>query len=204
MPAVLTDAEIEALRFHLGYGNIGVGGYPHSPDGYLEAFRDVVAEYLTTDEETTATTAITAGSTTTVTPASMTGIAVNVRLVVDVAEETEFVVVKSTTGTTFTAKFTLAHPASGYPVAIESGLTRARYLIHRANKAHEKLNSGSITTSAGLKSVGRGAVEWYGDGAVFKQTMEHYRGIVQQLADLVRIQPRWVNENESTRQLEAY
>lgn len=200
---VLSDPEIEALRFHLGYGNIGVGGYPHTPDGYFEAFRDVVAEYLTTEDETTATTAITANTTTTVTPAAMTGIAVNVRLVVDVGEDAEFVVVKSTTATTFTAKFTLAHPASGYPVAVESGLARCRYLLHRANKAFEKLTGGSITTSAGLKSVGRGAVEWYGDGAVYKQTLGHYRGIVTQLSDLVRVAPRWADEGP-VRQLEAY
>lgn len=203
MAAVLSDPEIEALRFHLGYGNIGVGGYPQTPDGYFEAFRNVVAEYLTTAAETTATTAITAASTTTITPVAMTGIAVNTRLVVDVGEDAEFVVVKSVTGSTFTAKFASAHPASGYPVAVESGLARCRYLIHRANKAFEKLTGGSITTSAGLKSVGRGAVEWYGEGAVYKQTLSHYRGIVEQLSSLVRVAPNWANEGASG-QLEAY
>ncbi len=206
MTMVLTAAEVEAIRFHLGYGNIAVGAYPHTPDGYFEAFTNVVAEYLSTGAETTATTAIAAGSTTTVTPVSMTGIAVNVRLIVDVADEADIVVVKSVTATTFTAKFALAHPASGYPIAVESGVSRARYLIHRANKALEKLTGGSITTSAGLKSVGRGAVVWQEGGAVFSQTQQHYRGIVEQLSSLVRVLPRWANDGDGGRvtQLEAY
>lgn len=204
--AVLTDAEIEAIRFHLGYGNIGLGGYPHTPDGYFEAFRDVVAEYLTTGDETTAATAITAGSTTTVTPVSMTGIAVNVQLVVDVADEAEFVVVKATTATTFTAKFATAHAASGYPVAVASGVARCRYLIHRCNRALEKVTGSSMTNSAGLKSVGRGAVEWFGTGAVLTATQQAYLAVVDQLSSLVRVAPRWVNDGSGGRvhQLEAY
>jgi hypothetical protein len=33
---VLTSAEIEAVRFHLDYGNISVGGYPYTPEGYFD------------------------------------------------------------------------------------------------------------------------------------------------------------------------
>lgn len=185
--AVLTDAELEELRWHLGWGNISVGGYPHTPDGYFEAIRNVVAEYLTTEAETSATTAITANTTATVTPVSMTDIATNVRLVVDVGDDAEVVVVKSTTATTFTAKFTVAHEATGYPVAVFSGLARLRLLLHQANKAFVTLTGSTITKSAGLKSVGRGAVEWYGGGAQYQAIVQHYRGIVMQLSSLVRV-----------------
>jgi hypothetical protein len=202
--AVLTDAEIEELRWHLGWGNISVGGYPHTPDGYYEAIRNVVAEHLTTDEETSATTAITANSTTTVTPVSMTGIAANVRLLVDVGDEAEVVVVKATTATTFTAKFTIAHGATGYPIAVYSGLARLRYLLHQANKAFATLTGSEITNAAGLKSVGRGAVEWYGNGAKLVALQQHYRNIVLQISSLVRVPVNDELWGGPLHQMEAY
>src|SRR5690606_33031368 len=101
--------------------------------------------------------------------------------------EAEVVVVKAATATTFTAKFIIAHAATGYPVAIYSGLARLRYLLHQANKAFTTLTGNTITKSAGLKSVGRGAVEWYGNGAQFQAIQQHYRGIVLQLSSLVRV-----------------
>jgi hypothetical protein len=202
--AVLTDAEIEELRWHLGWGNISVGGYPHTPDGYFEAIRDVVAEYLTTDEETSATTAIAANSTTTVTPVSMTGIAANVRLLVDAGDEAELVVVKSVTASTFTAKFTLAHASSGYPVAIYSGLARLRFLLHQANKAFTTLTGTEVTNAAGLKSVGRGAVEWYGNNAKLEALQQHYRNVVMQLSSLVRVPVNDELWGGPLHQMEAY
>lgn len=204
MTMVLTASEVEAIRFHLGYGNINVGAYPYTPDGFYELFTDVVAANLSTGAETTATTAITANSTTTVTPVSMTGIDVNVRLIVDVGEEADTTIVKSVTGTTFTAVFVHAHPASGYPIAVESGVSRARYLLHRATKAFEKLTSSTVTNAAGLKSVGRGAVVWQDGGAVYSQTLQAYRGVVMQLSDLVRVLPRWAAEGGRVTQLETY
>jgi len=202
--AVLTDAEIEELRWHLGWGNISVGGYPHTPDGYFEAIRNVVAEYLTTDEETSATTAITAASTTSVTPVSMTGIAANVRLLVDAGDEAELVVVKSVTASTFTAKFALAHASSGYPVAIYSGLARLRFLLHQANKAFTTLTGTEITNAAGLKSVGRGAVEWYGNNAKLEALQQHYRNVVMQLSSLVRVPVNDELWSGPIHQMEAY
>lgn len=202
--AVLTDAEIEELRWHLGWGNISVGGYPHTPDGYFEAIRDVVAEYLTTEAETSATTAITANTTTVVTPVSMTDIAANVRLLVDVGDEAEVVTVKATTATTFTAKFAIAHAATGYPVAVYSGLARLRFLLHQANKAFTTLTGSEITNAAGLKSVGRGAVEWYGNGAKFTALTQHYRGIVMQLSSLVRVPVNDELWGGPIHQMEAY
>ena len=55
MTMVLTASEVEAIRFHLGYGNINVGAYPYTPDGFYELFTDVVAANLSTGAETTAT-----------------------------------------------------------------------------------------------------------------------------------------------------
>jgi hypothetical protein len=185
--AVLTDAEIEELRWHLGWGNINVGGYPHTPDGYFEAIRDIVAENLTTEAETSATTAVAANAIAVVTPVSMVDIAPNVRLVIDAGDEAEVVVVKAVTATTFTAKFTIAHTSAGYPIAIYSGVARLRILLHRANAAFFTLTGTTITKSAGLKSVGRGAVEWYGPGMQMQAILNHYKAIVAELSSLVRV-----------------
>lgn len=197
----LTTAEIEELRLHLQYGNIGVGAYPSSPDGFYELFYDVVSPYLSTGTETSATTAITANTTTTVTPVSMTNIIVYGRLIVDVGDEAEVVTVKAITGSTFVAAFKKAHAATGYPIATNSGVARLRMLLHDANKAYATMTGTTITSSAGLKSVGRGAVEWFGAGAVLSSVQQQYRAILEQIASLVQVP---VNGDGRTTRLEMY
>jgi hypothetical protein len=197
----LTAGEVEALRRHLQYGNIGVGAYPNTPDGFYEVFYDVISPYLSTGTETSATTAIAANTTTTVTPASMTGIAVYGRLVVDADEAAEVVTVKAVTASTFVAAFKKAHAASGYPIATDSGVARLRLLLNDADKAFATMTGSTITSSAGLKSVGRGAVEWFGAGAVLSAVQQQYRAILDQIASLVQVP---VNGDGRTTRLEMY
>lgn len=203
MPAVLTDSEIQSLRFHLGYGNIDIGAYPYTPDGFLEVFEQVIAPNLQTAEETTGSTAVAAASTTTVTVGDIAGIVANARLVVDVGDLAEVVVVKSVGGSAFTAYFANAHPASGYPVAVMSGLARLRLLLHSADKAWAKLQSASITSTAGLKSLGKGSIEWFEGGRVLKDTREHYYAVAQSIAELVRVRPV-AGRAIGARRIEAY
>lgn len=199
----LTTAEIEELRLHLAYGNISIGAYPTTPDGFYEVFYDVVSPYLSTGTETSATTAITADTTTTVTPVAMAGIVVYGRLIVDVGDEAEIVTVKAVTGSTFVAAFKKTHAATGYPIATNSGVARLRLLLHDANKAFATMTGASITSSAGLKSVGRGAVEWFGSGSVLSATRQHYLAIVEQISNLVRV-PMQDSDNGKTTRLEMY
>ena len=58
----LTTDEIEHLRYHLGFGNLDVGAYPYTPDGFFELFTNVIQPYLHEGLETSATTAIRAGT----------------------------------------------------------------------------------------------------------------------------------------------
>lgn len=183
----LSASELDEVRLHLQYGNIGIGAYPYTPDGFYEVFSSVVSPYLSTGTETSATTAVTASSTTTVTPLSMTNIVVYGRLIVDVGDEAEIVTVKAISGSTFVAAFLKAHAATGYPIATNSGLARLRMLLHDANKAFASMTGATVTSSAGLKSVGRGAVEWYGQGAVFEAVKQQYLGIVEQISALVQV-----------------
>jgi hypothetical protein len=197
----LSTSEIESLRHHLGYGNIGATAGAYSPDGFRDLFTDVISPTLSTGTETTATTAVTAGSTTTVTPAAMTDISANVALVVDTGSQAESVIVKATTATTFTAYFEKAHTAAGYPIATMSGLARLRLLLWDADKAWMGLNSSSVGNTAGIKRVDE--IEFFGKGqAVLKGKSEHYKSIVWSISHLVQVAPRWA-ERGGTR-LEAY
>jgi hypothetical protein len=207
MTAVLTATEIESIRFHLDYGNISVGGYPYTPDGYFELFTNVVAEYLTTGAETTATTAVVADTIVTITPASMTGITANARLVIDVDTDQEIVVVKSVTVSTFTARFAKAHTGT-YPIAVDSGVARVRRLLALAEAAYAKLTGDDTSASIGVKQVDE--VHFFGGEknsgmSVLEGKKAHYDAIVAKLASLICVP---VNCLENTcgggTQLETY
>jgi len=186
--SALTSVEIENLRFHLGYGNLQVGAYPWTPDGFFELFTNVIKPYLSDAEATTATTAISPGVVT-VTPVDMTGIAVNVRLVVDNGDDAEVVVVKAASLTTFTARFAKAHDAAGYPIAVETGTSRLRQLLHEADRVYQAMLAPSITAVSGLKSVDKGEVEWFGPTAVIKAVFAQYQAVIEQISRLVRVLP---------------
>lgn len=188
----LTTQEIEQLRYHLGYGNLAVGAYPYTPDGFFELFTNVIGPYLTTAAETTATTAVDASagpSVVVVTPASMTGIAVNVRLVVDVGDEAETVVVKAVASTTFTARFSLSHSSAGYPVAVESGVARLRVLLHQADRSRAAMLGPTTAAAGGIQSVDKGEVVWFSGTAVLRSHLEQYHRIVAAISSLVRVAP---------------
>lgn len=196
----LTDSEIQSLRFHLGYGNQDQET-PYTEDGFQAIFEQVIAPGLQTAASTTASTAVTAGTTTTVTVAAITDIVARAQLVVDVGEDAEVVYVKSVSGLTFTAKFVNAHPASGYPVAVMSGESRLRFLLAKADAAFERLTSGAITKTAGLKQLGKGEIEWFPGGAVLADVRKHYTAICDQIAALVAV-PR--NGATSTLEFSVY
>lgn len=200
----LSDAEVESLRFHLGYGNIGLGAYPSTPDGFLELFRDVVAPNLTGGVETTATTDIAAGAAVQVTPASMTGIVVHAKLVIDVADATELITVRSVTGTTFTAVFANDHPSTGYPIALLDGHSRLRLLLNQAEKAWQAMTEPSIGDTAGLKQLDKGDIEWFEGFQVLKDRLSHYRSICDELVKLVRVARVTGDDEDRSVETEVY
>lgn len=202
----LTDAEVDALRFHLGYGNISVAARPYTPENFYEVFTTIISPNLSTGTETSATTAITASTTAAVTPVAMTGIAAYGQLVIDTGEEAEVVMVKAVGATTFTAAFTKAHAATGYPIATMSGVARLRLLLHTADRVWQKMQDKSITSTAGLKQLGKGEIEWFGGGTVLRETADHYRSVVRSISDLVRVRSRWDADGDTGRvtRVEAY
>lgn len=204
MALTSTGWEAQALRRHLGYGNIDTGAYPYTADGFLELFNGVVVPNLQTALETTCSSSVAAAGVATVTLASVVGISAYTRLVADVGEDAEVVTVRSVSGSTVTARFAKAHTAS-YPVAIESGTAILRMLLHSADSTYDAIRSSKILSSAGLASVGRGAVEWFEGGWVLKDTISQYRAVVQQISDLVRVPMReGAGGDDGPARLEAY
>jgi len=202
----LSSAEIESLRFHLGYGNVGLGALPYTQDGYWSVFDSIVSPYLGTGTETSATTAITAGSTTVVTPAAMTGIAVYGQLVIDVDDLTEVVTVKAATISTFTATFAKAHADTGYPIATMSGKARLRMLLREADAAWREVSGVSIAASSGLKSVDKADVVWQDSGSsnpALSGRLFHYRTVVSSISALVRVPIRGADQYHAV-MLEAF
>lgn len=202
--SAVSDAEREALRFHLCYGNVSVSGYPYTPDGFIELFRDVVQPNLTTGEETTATTAIAAGAVVTVTPVAMTGISVYSRLMVDVGDAAEIVVVKAVTGSTFSAAFVNAHTSTGYPVAVFSAVARLRMLLHSADRAWAGVQGTDVGADAGIKKVDETEFYQGGKGGVVLEGLtRQYETIVASISSLVRVPVANGGGGRCT-QLEAY
>lgn len=198
----LTTSEIDSLRHHLGYGNIGAYAAPYTPDGFLELFSLVIAPNLSEGAQTSATTSIDGTGTVVVTPAAMTGITAYESLVVDTADQAEAVVVKAVTATTFTANFAKAHTSGGYPIAVMSGIARLRLLLWDADSAWRALNAASVGSTSGIKKVDE--VEFFGDGsAALKARTSHYLTICQNIASLVQVAPRGAESCKSSR-LEAY
>ncbi len=185
MPAL--DSEIELCRFHLGYGNLLAGSVPYTDDGFRDLFYHVAQPNISEFEETTVALAVAVGVVA-VTPASMTGIVPHARMVTDLGEDAETIVVRSVTATTFTARFAGAHAAE-MPIAVQSGLTHLRELLHALDKEYKPLLNGTIMQSAGLKQIGRGAVEWFGAGSVLEVRSRGYRSLVARLSGLLRIEP---------------
>lgn len=198
----LSDSEIESLRQHLGYGNIGVGGYPYTPDGFKQLFDDVIAPNLTGDTETTATVSVTAGANATITPVSMTGIVRWAKLVVDAGDDAETVTVRSVAASTFVARFAKAHTGT-CPIMLSGGHSSLRLLLHSADLAKDALTSSDVGATAGLKSLDKEDVVWFEGGEVLKGKLEHYRAIIGQISQLVRVTPAWATGGGGS-QLEAY
>lgn len=186
----LTTAEKDAIRHHLGYGNLSVVSLPYTGDLFWSQV-DFVSSYLDTGAETSATTEVTAGSTTVVTPVAMTGITVYGQLVVGVADEAEVVMVSASTVSTFTASFAKDHATTGYPIATMSGLARLRLLLWDADKAWREISDPATSSSAGLQSVDKGDVVWFSGFRVLSDKLSHYMAIANQISHLTRIQVNW-------------
>jgi hypothetical protein len=180
---MLSSEQIDSLKVHLNYGAISVDAEPYV--SFVSLFSQVIAPNLTSSTPTQCAFAIGAGHSV-VTPDSMTDIVTGARLVIDVADDAETISVRSTTPTTFAAKFAKAHP-SNTKVALLSGKERLLMLLHRADQALEAMQDQSVGATAGLQSVDKSDVVWQPRFQVLADRIRHYRTIQQSIATLVRV-----------------
>ena len=193
-------AEIEALRFHLGKGQLGPLSVVYAGNNYYEFFQGVIKDNLSDYASTTATATITSATTVEVTPVSMTDIVPYARLYVDVGDSLDVVQVKAVGASTFTASFAKAHTGT-FPIQLECGVARLRQLLWSADKAFQAMQASTVTETAGIKQLGQGEIEWFDGTAVLEGKARHYQTIVEELAKLVMIDTGSSRGNVST---EAY
>jgi hypothetical protein len=129
----------------------------------------------------------------------MTGITPYSSLVIDTGDQAETVMVRSVGVATFSAYFAKAHTGT-YPIATMCGVARLRMLLWDADAAWRALNSQSVGSSVGLKKVDE--IEFFGGESQLEGRSEHYRAIVQSIAFLVQVKPKWAEG--CSKRLEAY
>ncbi len=159
----LLDSEILRIKYELGYPLMAIGAEPRID--HVAIFDQVVQPYLETGAATTSSTAVTAASTptpVTLTLASGTGFASGAVVVIDVDSRQERVTAQNVSGASLTVLLSLAHTGT-YPVTVEGGEAIVREILARLRDIGGQVTQSAST--AGLKSVGRGAVEWYEGGS---------------------------------------
>lgn len=187
----LLTSEVRRIKFELGFNVLALGAEPYI--GISQLFEQVIQPYLTAGSSTTSSTAVTAASTptpVTLTLASASGVSAGDRVVVDVDARQEAATVMALAGSTITVLLSNAHSGS-YPVTVEGGEVFVREILARLRDLAASIADSA--TSAGLKSVGRGAVEWYGDGsstvlAALQRTQMHHR---DELASALGVPNLW-------------
>lgn len=154
--ATLTDDEMarvrrECLDVLLSYGAI--------PYFRIRPVYDLIRDTVVSSSvaPTTSATAVTATGPTTLTLASVSGLASNSRVVLDVDSVREVVTVRAVVGSTISVVCRRLHSGT-YPVEVESPLTIVRGLL--ADLAALDDQEQDATASAGLKRVDE--VEWFG------------------------------------------
>ena len=157
----LTTSELRRLRYELGYNVLNAGAEPYI--GVSAVFEQVIQTYLQSGAITTSNTSVTAATAPTpavLTLADSTGFANSNVVIVDVDSRQERVTVEQVSGSTIRVILSKAHSGT-YPVTVEGGESIVRTILGHLYDCEDKILASSKT--AGLKSVGRGAVEWYGN-----------------------------------------
>ena len=159
----LLDSELARIKWHLGFNLLDVGATPYI--GVAAIFEQVIQPYLSGGATTTCATAVTAASTptpVTLTLASATGFTAMDPVIVDVDSRQERATVQRVNGSTITVILSLAHTGT-YPVTVEGGEAIIRSILGNCDAASAAY--ASAISSAGIKQLGRGEIEWFGDGA---------------------------------------
>jgi hypothetical protein len=137
---MLTSGELDRVRAELGYNVLSVGAEPYI--GVAAIFAQVIQPYLREGLDTTSSTPVQAsddGTAVVLTLASVTGVTLRTRLVVDVDESMEVATVRALAGSTVTVILKKAHTLS-YPVTVDAGLQIVRECLSGIYRANELIS----------------------------------------------------------------
>lgn len=156
----LTDAEVQRLRYELGYPNLDTAAEPYI--GIVAVFQQVIQPYTLGGAATTSSTPVTAA--TTPTPQSLaladaTGFSAGAIVVVDVDSRQERATVQSLSGASLTVQLSLAHSGT-YPVVLESGESIIRDILKELRAVSDSISN--LKDRVGLKQVDD--VQFFGGG----------------------------------------
>lgn len=157
----LTTAELQRIKFELGFNVLSLGAEPFI--GVSLLFENIIAPYMTAGAATTSTTTVEAASAPTsvaVTLASATGFAAGARVWFDVDDAQESATVQSISGAVVTVALKNAH-AGVYPVSVDGGEAIVRELLARILAVKAEL--AQTFGEGSLKKVDE--IEFYGTGA---------------------------------------
>lgn len=163
----LTNAEIQRIRYELGYPNLDTAAEPYIEIAAI--FSAVIQPYLLGGAATTSSTPVTAATSPTpqtLTLANATGFAAGDVVVVDVDARQERATISNLSGTAMTAQLSLAHSGS-YSVVVEGAESIIRDILRELRLLTGGMNGSAGTLSAikarlGLKKVDD--VEFFGGG----------------------------------------
>ena len=148
----LLTSEVVRLKYELGVNLLGVGAEPYV--GFLALFDEVVQPYLLTGASTTSTTAVSAATTptpSTLTLVDATGFAAGDTVVVDVDSRQEIATVQSVAGSVLTVLLSKLHSGT-YPVTVEGGESIVRELLAQLRRVSASQASAGIV-AAGVERV---------------------------------------------------
>lgn len=178
----LLDSEIARCKYELGYNVLTVGADPYI--GVARVFELVIQPNLLAGATTTSATVVTAvaagalPSPVTLTLASVSGISVGDRVVVDVDSRQESATVQNIVGSTITVLLAKAHTGT-YSITVERGESIVREILGRLRDIADKLGT-SVIQQVGIKKVDE--IEFFG-GNVYGVRRE-----------MQRMQEFWRNE----------
>lgn len=156
----LTDAEIQRIRYELGYPNLNTAAEPYI--GIAAVFTQVIQPYTLGGVSTTSATPVTAASTPT--PQSLvlsdaTGFSAGAIVIVDVDGRQERATIQSLSGASITVQLSLAHSGT-YPVVLEGGESIIRDILAELRRVSDAI--GNLRDRVGLKRADE--IEFFGGG----------------------------------------
>lgn len=156
----LTDAEIQRVRYELGYPNLNNAAEPYI--GIAAVFTQVIQPYTLSGASTTSSTPVAAASTPTpqtLSLASATGFAAGGVVLVDVDSRQERATVQSISGSSITLQLSLAHSGT-YPVVLEGGESIIRDILRELRFVADAIIN--LKDRVGLKKADE--IEFFGGG----------------------------------------